>query len=42
MFKSQFWDFLQDAVDETPCFHRSGWGTSYLVLHSAVKKKVAK
>ena len=35
MFKSQFWDFLQDAVDETPCFHRSWWGTN-----SAIKKKL--
>ena len=27
MFKRQFGDFAQDAVDKTPCFRCSGWGT---------------
>ena len=39
MFKSQFWDFLQDAVDETPCFHRSGWGTKLPRATQCSKKK---
>ena len=39
MLKSQFGDFLQEAMDETPCFHRSGWGTKLPHATQCSKKK---